>query len=268
MPLLSIFQYGFMLRAIGVGCVVGVIAPMIGMFLVTRRYSFMADTLAHVSLAGVAGGMLLGIHPVLSAMAAALVAAFSVETLRSTRRLVGETALSIFLSGGLGLSSVLLGLQRGGSVSLGSVLFGSISTVTPSDVWLACGLGAAVFLAVILAYQGLFAVAHDEEMAIAAGLPVRFLNLLLVTLAAVTVSVTMRIVGVLLVGALMVIPVAAALQLKLGFFKTLLASVAFSLIAVLVGLTLSFQLGLASGGMIVLSALAVFVGCAAVGRGR
>lgn len=262
MSAFEFFQYGFLQRALLAGSIVAVVAPLIGIFLVTRRYSFMADTLSHVSLAGVALGALLGWHPILTALLASVAAAVTVDLLRSRGAVVGETALAIFLSGGLAVSSVLLGLGKGGALNLHAVLFGSITTVTADDVWLIAILGALSVAAVVLCYPGLFAIAQDEELAIAGGLPVRALNLLLVTLAAVTVSVTMRVVGVLLVGALMVIPVAAVLQLKRGFFVTLLLGIAIAVVSVWLGLYLSFVLSLPSGGVIVLCALAGFLGCA------
>ncbi len=262
---LEMFQYEFMTRAFLAGVLVAVIAPMIGMFLVVRRYSFMADTLAHVALAGVAAGLLTGVQPILTALAASLLTAVSVESLRFGKKLLGETALSIFLSGGLAISSILLSLGGTGA-NLHGILFGSIATVTRADLLLISALGLLVTLSVILLYKEFFAIAHDEDLAIASGLPVRFLNLLLVCLAAVTVALTMRVVGVLLVGALMVIPVASAMQLKCSFRRTLALAVAFSLFSVVTGLTASFYLGLASGGTIVLTALAVFVACALLGK--
>lgn len=266
MQLLHIFEYGFMVRAMIAGVIVAVIAPMIGMFLVTRRYSFMADTLAHVALAGVAVGALTGTQPILTALVASLATAIGVELLRSRRNMSGETTLSLFLSGGLAVSSVLLGLGRGSAVNLQSVLFGSIATVTETDVWIIATLGVVVLCVTAVFYRGLFALAHDEELARARGLPVTFLNLLLVSMAAVTVSLCIRIVGVLLVSALMVIPVIAAMQWRRGFSATFVIAVLCSLFSVITGLMLSYQLGLPSGGTIVLTALGVFAVSSLIGR--
>ncbi len=255
----AFLQYDFMIRALVAGLAMAVLAPTIGMYLVTRRYSFMADTLAHVSLAGVAIGYLTGFEPVLTAMATSTLAALAVEHLRHRRGVLGESALALFLSGGLGLAAVLLSASRGLNVQLSSILFGSISTVSSRDVAFVLILGVVVLGIVAALYRPLFAVTFDEELAASSGLKTRLLNSIVVVLAAVTVSLTMRIVGVLLVGALMVIPVTTALQWKRGFLTTLLLSIGFSLVAVLVGLISSFYLGFASGGTIVLTAILLFL---------
>jgi len=260
--LLSLFTYDFMVNALVAGTAMAIIAPAIGLFLVTRRYSFMADTLSHVSLAGVAVGYLTRIEPIVTAMAASVGAALAVEYLRSRRRVLGESSLALFLSGGLGLAAVLLSASQGLNISLSGLLFGSISTVNTNDVRFVLILGAVVVAILILLYRGLFSVSFDEELAISSGLPVTLLNTTLVILAAVTVSLTMRIVGVLLVGALMVIPVITAMQWRRGFLQTLLIGVCFSVAAVWIGLVLSFHLGFASGGTIVLTAIALFLASA------
>lgn len=258
MEFLSIFQYDFMIRAFTAGIVTGIIAPIIGMFLVTRRYSFMADTLAHVSLAGVAIGFLTGLQPIVTAAGASVIAALSVEHLRSSRRVLGESALAMFLSGGLALAAVLLSLSQGLNVNLGSVLFGSIATVNTDDLWLIGALGAVVLCAVTFLYKELVAVSLDEELAATGGLPVDTVNRIFVVLAAVTVSISMRIVGILLIGALMVIPVLAAMQFEKGFRKTLFIAIGVSLLSVVSGLFVSYAFDISSGGTIVLIAMALF----------
>src|SRR3990167_8723192 len=191
--MLEIFQFDFMVRAFAAGLAIAVVAPIIGMFLVVRRYSLMADTLAHISLAGVAGGLLLGINPIVSAIVLSVAAAFGIEELRSSRRVFGESVLALFLSGSLAVAVIILSLAKGFNSNLFSYLFGSISTVSPTDLWV------TIALAVIV-------------------------------LPAVAVALSIRIVGVLLIGALMVIPVISAMQYSKGFRTTLLLSVAFSLI--------------------------------------
>lgn len=255
---------GFMQRALAAGLLVGVAAPLIGVFLVTRRYAFMAETLAHVSLAGVAAGALLGIHPMLSALVATMMAAFSVERLRMLKKLQGEAALALFLSGGLAVSSVLLSRSRG--VSLQGLLFGSITTVTPSDLAWVAVLAAVVLGTLALAGRALFAVSFDEELARAGGLPVTALNMLLAGLAALTVTVALPLVGGLLVGALMVIPAVSAMQWKASFRRTLGLSVLFSLLSVIVGLAASYRLGVPSGGSVVLACIACFLVSSVAGR--
>lgn len=257
--MLEIFQYDFMVRALEAGIAIGIVAPVIGMFLVVRRYSLMADTLAHVSLAGVAVGLLFAINPIFSAIAFSVTAAAGIEGLRNSKRVFGESVLAIFLSGSLALAVVILSLAKGFNANLFSYLFGSISTVSPSDVWITIALAVVVFLDVLFLYKELFFVSFDEEIAQASGLPVKRLNLMVVMLAAIAVSLSIRIVGVLLIGALMVIPVTAAMQYGRSFRATLFISIAFSLSSVIVGLFSSYYLDIASGGAIVLAALAIFL---------
>ena len=182
----SIFAYDFMIRAFIAGIATAVIAPTIGIFLVTRRYSFMADTLAHVSLAGVAIGYLTGLQPILTAIAASTLAALSVEQLRSQKKVLGESALALFLSGGLALAAVLLSASKGMNINLSSILFGSIATVSPSDVWWILGLGVVVLLTIFVLFKELYTISFDEELAEESGLRVRLINRILIVLAAVS----------------------------------------------------------------------------------
>lgn len=253
-----------MIRAFIAGGIIGVVAPVIGTFLVAKKYSLMADSLAHVSLAGVALGLLLGVYPVYSAIVVAVVTAVIIEKLRTSRGVSGEVALAMFLSGGLAVAIVLIGLGKGFSVDLFSYLFGSITTVKMSDLVVIGSLSAVVLAAIALMYKELVYISFDEEAAQVSGVPVSTLNILLMVMTAITVSVSMRVVGVLLIGALMVIPVVTAMQLRQSFFKTLASSVVFSLIAVLLGLFASYYLNLASGGTIVVTALLIFFGVAIV----
>jgi zinc transport system permease protein len=257
--MLEIFNYSFMIRAFIAGGIIGVIAPIIGSFLVAKKYSLMADSLAHVSLAGVALGLLLGIYPVYTAILVAVLTAVVIERLRTKYKVSGEIALAMFLSGGLAIAIVLISLGKGFNVDLFSYLFGSITTVRPTDLWIIGSLGLVVLITVIAMYKELVYVSFDEEAALVSGVPVSVVNVVLMILTALTVSLAMRVVGVLLIGALMVIPVVTAMQLKKSFLKTILASVIFSLMAVVLGLFSSYYLNLASGGAIVVVALILFV---------
>lgn len=257
--MLEIFQYDFMVRAFEAGIAIGIIAPLIGMFLVVRRYSLMADTLAHVSFAGVAIGLLAGINPIVSAIGLSVLAAFGIESLSNSRRIFGESVLALFLSGSLAVAVIILSLAKGFNANLFSYLFGSISTVSTVDLWVTLVLAVVVFLDVVILYKELFFVSFDPELAQASGLPVKALNLTIVVLAAVAIALSIRIVGVLLIGALMVIPVISAMQYGKGFRTTLLLSVLFSLLSVILGLFASYYFNLASGGAIVVTALIVLV---------
>lgn len=250
-------EHSFMIRAFLAGGMIGIIAPTIGMFLVHRRMSFLVDSLAHVSLGGVALGFLFSWNPILTAAIVAIGGAFLVERLRTKGKLAGDAVLALLLYGSLGIASVLLNVAQGPGVHLESLLFGSILTVRNTDLLLILGLGCTVFFTIIALYRKLFSLVFDEEWAEASGVPVAQLNAILVVLAALTVAVSMRIVGVLLVGALMTIPVIAAGKLSRGFFVTFIASIVIALLSVGSGITLSYYVGWPSGGTIVIVMLVV-----------
>ena len=264
---LEIFHYSFMVRAFIAGSVIGIIAPLIGSFLVTRRYALMADSLAHISLAGIAVGLLIGVYPVYTALLVTIVSAIIIEWLRSERKISGEIALAMFLSGGLAVAIVLISLARGFNVDLFSYLFGSITTVRNIDLWVMGILGLTVMLTVYFFYEEFLYISFSEEAAKVSGIPVRMLNIVLVVLTAITVSLSMRIVGLLLIGALMVIPVVTAMQIAKSFIQTILYAACFGIISVLSGLFISYYADLAAGGTIVVVSLILF-GLTSIVAGR
>lgn len=256
--MLDIFNYSFMVRAFAAGLLVAVIAPFIGSFLVARKYALIGDALAHVSLAGVAIGLLMGIHPILASLFVTAVAAIAIEKLRADNKLSGESTLAIFLSGGLALSIVLITLANGFNTNLFSYLFGSITTVTSTDIWIIAIVGIVVLTTLIFLYRQLVYISFDWESAKVAGIPVARINMLLVVLTAVTVVLSMRIVGALLISALMVIPVVTAMQIGRSFRQTIAIAVVLSMAAVVAGLFASYYLNLPAGGAIVLFSLIFF----------
>lgn len=256
--LFSFFQYGFAVRALEAGVVVGFVAPLIGIFIVLRRLSLIADTFAHVSFAGIALGLTLGIHPLAAALGATLVAALGIERLRASGRVYGESALAIFLSGSLALAVVLMSTRGVSASAVFGYLFGSITTASPADIRLVALLGAVVVCAVVLFYKELLYVTFDEEAAAVSGIPVGLVNAVLMGLAASTVALAIPIVGVLLISSLMIIPVAAALQFRQSFGVTLAIAEAISVGSVVAGILVSFALNVATGGAIVLVMIAVF----------
>ncbi len=255
---LEIFQYSFIQRGLEAGILIAIIAPLIGIFLVLRRYSLIADTLSHVSLAGVAIGLLAGINPIITALATSGAAALAIEKLRSSKKVYGETALSIFLSGGLALAVVLISLAHGFNVNLFSYLFGSIVTVKQSDVMLIAVLGLVIIVLLFSFYKELVYISFDEEAAKVSGIPVKAINFIFILLAAMTVALAIPIVGILLISALIVIPVVTALQLKKSFSTTLWYAEGFSIFSVVSGILLSYYFDLSPGGTIVLITLALF----------
>lgn len=255
---LDILQYGFVARGVEAGIMVALIAPLIGIFLVLRRYSLIADTLAHVSLAGVAVGLWLKVNPIITAIAAAVLSSLGIEKLRTAKKIYGESALALFLSGSLALAVVLLSLARGFNANLFNYLFGSIVTVTTADVRIIAILGIIVIVAVAALYKELVYASFDEEVARVSGIPTRLVNTALILLTALTVSLSIPVVGVLLIAALMVIPVITALQLKKNFKQTIVYAEAISVCSVIAGIYVSFYLNLSTGGTIVLILLALF----------
>ena len=256
--MLDIFSYSFMIRAFIAGSVIGIIAPLIGTFLVARRFSLIADTLGHISLAGIALGLLLNINPIITALAASILTALLVDRIRQNKYISGESALAMLLSGGLALAIVLIGLARGFNVDLFSYLFGSITTVTGTDLFLIIPLGLLVIITVAIFYKQFLSIAFDEEGAKVSGVKVNLLNILLMVLTAIAVSLSIRIIGSLLIGALLVIPVTTASQVAKSFRQSLLLAILFSLSSVIAGLFAGFYLNLPAGGSIVVIALIIF----------
>jgi zinc transport system permease protein len=255
----NIFQYGFIVRGIEVGIVIGVIAPLIGTFLVLRRYALIADTLAHVSLAGVALGLLFGLNPLITAIGAAVASSVAVERLRFSKRVYADSALSIFLSGSLALAIVLISIARGFSVDLFNYLFGSIVTVKTFDLYIILILGIVVILSVLAFYKELIYITFDEEAAQVSGVNTRLINMILIILSAFTVSLAIPIVGILLIAALVVIPVVTAIQLKKNFLATVIYAEIISVLSVIIGIIGSFYLNVPAGGAIVLLTIIIFV---------
>lgn len=256
--MLSIFQYSFALRGLEAGLLIALIAPLIGIFLVLRRYALIADTLSHVSLAGIAIGLIAGINPLVTALAASTTASIAIERLRLTKRVYGETALALFLSGSLAIAIVLIGLAHGFNVDLFSYLFGSIVTVKQSDLIIIGFLSLVILIIIPAFYKELVYISFDEEAARVSGLPTNFINTLFIIIASVTVALAIPIVGVLLISALIVIPVVTALQFKKNFWQTILWAQGISVLSVLLGIVISFYQNLSPGGTIVLIMLVIF----------
>jgi zinc transport system permease protein len=252
------FEREYMQLALIAGLVVGACAPLIGVFLVQRRLSLMGDGIGHIAFAGVAAGVLTDVWPVWTALAAAVAGSLVIERLRTRGTAQGDVALALLFYGGIAGGVVLISAGDRLDSSILSYLFGQILTVQPSEVWVVAGLGVVILATVALCGRAMFAMAVDEEWARVAGLPVGALNTVLAVLTAVTVVVAMRVVGILLVAAMMVVPVAAG-QILARSQKGILAwSVGVGTASVVLGLGAARAGGLAPGGTIVLVAVAVF----------
>jgi zinc transport system permease protein len=258
-------QSEFMRLALGAGAVVGVLAPAVGFFLVQRRQSLIGDGIGHVAFAGVAVGILLDVSPVLTALVAAVLGGVAVELLRSRGGAAGDQALALVFYTGLALGVVLVSTAGALNVNLFQYLFGSILTVTRTDLVVIATLGAVGLATVALLYRALVAAVVDEEGARVAGVPIGALNVAVATLAAVTVALSMRVVGILLVAALMVLPVSAASRIAWSMRSTLVLAMAIGLGSALVGLTVSYYADLPPGGTIVLVAASAFAVAAIAG---
>jgi len=269
---MTILSYDFMQRALVAALLVGLAAPAVGTFLVQRRLALMGDGIGHVALTGVALGFLLGVAPLITAMFAAVAGAVAIELIRARGRTGGDVALALLFYGGIAGGVLLIGLSSGGtSGTLLSYLFGSLTSVSPGDLTVIAVLAGAVLVLLAGFGREMFAVCHDEEYARASGLPVRALTLMLAATAALTVTVAMRVVGLLLVSALMVVPVATAQQLTRSFRTTLLASLGLGVAVSVAGVLVAFQADVAPGASIVVLALggfAVAVGMGALLRRR
>jgi zinc transport system permease protein len=245
--------------ALAAGLVVGACAPLIGVFLVERRMSLLGDGIGHLAFAGIAAGLLLEVWPVWTALLVAAGGALAIEWLRNRGAATGDLALALFFYGGIALGVVLISRADAGSVNVLPYLFGSILTVEPGDVWVVLAIGLTIVVSIALMGRVLLASVLDAEAARVAGLPVDAANSLLAVLTAVTVVAAMRVVGVLLIAALMVLPVASSRLLARSFRATVAIAVAVGLVAVVVGLAAARAWALAPGGSIVLAASACFV---------
>ncbi len=244
-------EYLFMQRALLAGILLAVIIPCIGMVVVLKRLSMIGDALSHTSLAGVAGGLVMGVNPILGAVVATILAALGIEAVRKRIPQYAELSIAIIMSAGIGLAGILSGFVKNAS-NFNSFLFGSIVAISDFELLLVVLISAAVMLAFLLLYKELFYLALDERSARLAGVPVKTVSFLFTILTAVTVSVAARTVGALVVSSLMVLPVACAMQLKQSFQKTLLYSVCFAVFFTVAGLILAYYARLKPGGTIVL----------------
>jgi zinc transport system permease protein len=252
------FDIGFMQHALVAGIAVGVFAPTIGTFLVQKRMSLLGDGIGHIAFAGVGAGIVSGIYPLWTALVFAIVGAIGVEWLRSRRRVSGDLALALFFYSGIALGVVLVSLGGGFDAGVLTYLFGQPLTVDGGEIAAILALGAAIVLVVVGMRRLLFAVVTDEDWSRVAGLPVDAANFVLAALTACAVVAAMRIVGILLVAAMTVLPVASGQLLARSFSGTLWWSVGVGVASAVLGLTASGLWGLVPGGSIVLVAAGFF----------
>ena len=260
---MSILHYTFMQRALIASILIGLSAPSVGVYLVQRRLSLIGDGLGHVALAGVAAGVLTSTSPVWTALIAAVAGAVAIELIRAKGRTSGDVALAVLFYGGIAGGVVLISQAPGGTpANLNAYLFGAITTTSQQDLVVFAVLSAIVLLVTHGLGRYLFAISNDEEYATASGLPVLPLNVLLAVVTAVTVVVSMRVVGLLLISALMIVPIATA-QLLVGSFRATVAlGTTIGVVVSVAGVVTSISADTPSGGTIVLFAIALFLAAA------
>lgn len=255
---MDILTYAFMQRALLSGTLIGILCATVGVYVVLRGMSFIGAGIAHASFGGVAVGFLLGINPLLSAVVFCLLVAWGIAGVARSGQVKEDTAVGVFFASTMALGILIIGLMKGYNVELFSYLFGSILAVTQTDVWLTVGVSIGVLGVIALLYKELEFITFDAEMAQVVGLPVTALYFLLLTLIALTVVISIKVVGIVLVSALIVTPAAAAWQLTYRFRVMMALSMLFGAISTIGGLLLSYWLNTASGATIVILATAIF----------
>ncbi|MCM3442104.1 metal ABC transporter permease [Metabacillus halosaccharovorans] len=263
----SLFQYEFLQNAFISGMLIGLIAPLLGVFVVVRRMSLIADALSHVTLAGIAASLLLekkvtafvGINPLYLGMAFSVGGSLFIEKLRTVYKHYQELAIPIILSAGVGISVIFISLADGFNTDLFSYLFGSISAVSRTDMYVISAITVAVILVIFFLYKELFLLSFDEEHAVASGISAKVIHFIFIFMLALVIAGSMRIVGILLVSSLMTLPVAASIRIAKGFKQTIFFSVLFGEISVIIGLFLAYYLDLAPGGTIVILSVLILI---------
>jgi zinc transport system permease protein len=248
----TFFHYTFIQNALIVGTLIAIVAPIIGQYLIVRRFSALADTLSHVSLVGVAVSFLFQFNPIISALVSTIIASLSIEFFSRKKNGYNETILTLFLTGALGATSILISLGKGFSSSIYSYLFGSINTISVNDIWLVSIICVVVFIGVLLCKKQLFIVSLDQDIAQSQKISPQFFNTVIVILAAFVVSIGIQIIGILLISSLMILPVLTAMQYKKGFYYTMYIACICAVLSVWFGILLSFYCNIATGGTIVM----------------
>ncbi|GAA0430503.1 metal ABC transporter permease [Lentibacillus halophilus] len=270
--LASFLEYDFLRHTFYTGLLIGIIAPLLGTFIVVRRLSLIADALSHVTLAGIAFGLFvnkttaLGIAPLYSGMGFSVLGSIFIEKLRGIYTAYQELAIPIILSFGVGLSVIFISLANGFNTDLFNYLFGSVSAVSAKDFYVILGITVLIIGVIRLFYKELVTLSFDEEHAVVSGIHAKRIHFLFIVLTALVIAASIRIVGVLLVSALMTLPVAAAMRLAKGFKQMMIISILFGETAVIIGMITGYYFGIPPGGTIVLTSIVILL--AAIGKRR
>lgn len=256
---LDVLAHGFIQKALISGIAVATICSFMGTFLVLRRYALFGDGTAHVAFGGIAIGMASGIFPIWTAYLTAILGGLGLQKLRQSTKMSGDAGVAIILVGGLSVGVLVISATGGFSVDLFSFLFGSILLISAEETIIICSFSAGIVITLVALRNQFLHLTFNEAQAKLAGLNVTLLNYVFVVLAAITVVTSMRLVGILLISALVVIPSITATTLGKSFWRTILLSITFSISSVVVGVFLSYYLDLAPSGTIVVISLTIFV---------
>ena len=257
---LEALSYGFMQKALVAGIAVGLICSFMGTFLVLRRYSLFGDGIAHVAFGGVSVGLFLGVFPLWSAFIVSILGGLGLQKLRQSTKISGDAAVAVVLVSGLAVGVILVSSSGGFSVDLFSFLFGSILLISNEDTAMILAISAGIIATLVVMQKQFLHLTFNEEQAKIAGLPVTLLNYAFVILASVTVVTSMRLVGILLISALIVIPNITAMMFGKGFKKTVGISMLISVASVVSGILLSYYYNIAPSGTIVMIAVSILIG--------
>ena len=263
----ALLSYEFLQNAFISGLIIGVIAPLLGLFIVVRRLALIADALSHVALAGIAGSLYLSqqvlffsaLNPVYLGIGSAVAGSLLIEKLRGMYKHYEELAIPIILSAGVGLGAIFISLSKGFGNDLIGYLFGSVSAVSRQDLIIVIVIAIIVIAYISFLYKELFVLSFDAEYSKVSGVNSRYIQMLFMVITALVIGASMRIVGILLVSSLMTIPVAAAIQLAKSFKGAMIYSILFGEVSVIVGIVSAYHLDIAPGGTIVITSIAILL---------
>ncbi len=258
--MIEILQYEFMQRALISGIAISISCSLIGLFLILKRFSLFGDAMSHVAFGGIALGLFLKSNPIWVSLVVSIIGALAIIKLNSSKRIYSDSSISVLLSLGLAMGLVLISLSGGFSIDITSYLFGSILLVNIEETLSTILLSVIVITFVILYYKKLIYLVFNEEQALVNGINTVVLNILFITLATIAIVMSIRLIGVLMVSSLLIIPNVSSLLLGYGFKKTILFSICFSLISVILGIILAYEWNITPSGMIVITSAGIFFG--------
>ena len=258
--MIEILQYEFMQRALISGIAISISCSLIGLFLILKRFSLFGDAMSHVAFGGIALGLFLKSNPIWVSLIVSIIGALAIIKLNSSKRIYSDSSISVLLSLGLAMGLVLISLSGGFSIDITSYLFGSILLVNTEETLSTILLSVIVITFVIFYYKKLIYLVFNEEQALVNGINTVVLNILFITLATIAIVMSIRLIGVLMVSSLLIIPNVSSLLLGYGFKKTILFSICFSLISVILGIILAFEWNITPSGMIVITSAGIFFG--------